>query len=68
MSFLASEWRRFCQRQEIVAGHFLVFNYDGGHQHIVMVFDDTMCRRHYVASARGKAATSSSSSSSEDDE
>jgi hypothetical protein len=30
-----------------------------------MVFDDTMCRRHYVVPAHGKAAAASSS---EDDE
>jgi hypothetical protein len=49
-----------------VDGHFLVLNYDGGHTLTVTVFDDTMCRRHYGAPARGKAATASSSS--EDDE
>jgi hypothetical protein len=49
-----------------VAGHFVVFNYDGEHQITVSVFDLTMCRRHYVATARGKAVVSSSSS--EDDQ
>jgi hypothetical protein len=63
--YLASGWRRFCQRHEIVAGHFLIFNYDGDHQITVMVFDETMCHRHYVAPARGKAAASPSS---EDDQ
>jgi hypothetical protein len=29
--YLASGWRRFCQRHEIMAGHFVVFNYDGEH-------------------------------------
>jgi hypothetical protein len=58
--YLASGRRRFCQRHEIVAGHFVVFNYDGEHQITVSVFDQTMCRRHYVATARGKAAVSSS--------
>jgi hypothetical protein len=58
--YLANGWRRFCQRHEIVAGHFLVFNYDSGHQIMVTVFDETMCHRHYVAPARGKAAVSSS--------
>jgi hypothetical protein len=64
--YLASGWRRFCQRYKIVAGHFVVFNYDGDHQITVTVFDETMCHRHYVAPARGKAAVSSSSS--EDDQ
>jgi hypothetical protein len=63
--YLASGWRRFCQRHDIVAGHFLVFNYDGGHQIKVTVFDETMSHRHYVAPARGKAAVFPSS---EDDE
>jgi hypothetical protein len=63
--FLASGWRRFCQRHEIVAGHFVIINYDGEHQIMVSVFDQTMCRWHYVATARGKAAVSSSS---EDDQ
>jgi hypothetical protein len=59
--YLASGWRRFYQRHEIMAGHFLVFNYDGDQQITVMVFDETMCRRHYVVPAHGKAAISSSS-------
>jgi hypothetical protein len=63
--YLGSGWRRFCQRHEIMAGHFIVFNYDGGHQITVTVFDETMCRRHNVAPARSKGAVSSSS---EDDE
>jgi hypothetical protein len=42
------------------AGHFVVFNYDGEHQIMVLVFDQTMCRQHYIATARGKAAVSSS--------
>jgi hypothetical protein len=63
---VASEWKRFCQRHEIVAGHFILFNYDGEHQITVTVFDETMCHRHYVATARGEAAVSSSSD--EDDE
>jgi hypothetical protein len=45
--------------------HFLFFNYDGDQQVTVMVFDETMCRRHYVVPVRGKAVVSSSS---EDDE
>jgi hypothetical protein len=60
--YLANGWRRFCQRHEIVVGHFVVFNYDGEHQITVSVFDQTMCHRHYVAAARGKAAISSPSS------
>jgi hypothetical protein len=64
--YLANGWRRFCQRHEIVAGHFVVFNYDVEHQITVSVFDQTMCRWHYVAAARGKAAVSSSSSPEDD--
>jgi hypothetical protein len=64
--YLASGWRRFCQRHEIVAGHFVIFNYDGEHQITVTVFDETMCHRHYVAAACGKAAFSSDDD--EDDE
>jgi hypothetical protein len=41
-----------------VASHFIVFNYNGDHQITVTVFDETMCCRHYVAPARGKAAIS----------
>jgi hypothetical protein len=48
-----------------MAGHFLVFNYDGDHQITVTVFDETMCHRHYIAPARGKTVVSSSS---EDDQ
>jgi hypothetical protein len=60
--YLESGWRRFCERHEIVPGHFVVFNYDGEHQITVSVFDQTMRRRHYNAIARGKAIVSSSSS------
>jgi hypothetical protein len=49
--YLASGWRRFCHKHEIEAGHFVVFNYDGNHTLTVTVFDDAMCRRHYVAPA-----------------
>jgi hypothetical protein len=45
-----------------VAGHFVVFNYDGDHQIMVTVLDETMYHWHYVAPTRGKAAVSSSSS------
>jgi hypothetical protein len=58
--YLASGWWRFCQWHKIMAGHFIVFNYDGEHQITVSAFDETMCHRHYVATARGKAAVSSS--------
>jgi hypothetical protein len=64
--YLASGWRRFCQRHEIMAVHFVVFNYDGEYQITVSDFDQTMCHRHYDATACGKAAFSSSSS--EDDQ
>jgi hypothetical protein len=64
--YLASGWRRFCQQHEIVAGHFIVFNYDDEHQIMATVFDETMCHRHYVATARGRATISSSSN--KDDE
>jgi hypothetical protein len=64
--YLASGWRKFCHRHEIVAEHFVIFNYDGEHQITVTVFDETMYRRHYVATARGKAVVSSSFD--EDDE
>jgi hypothetical protein len=59
--YLASGWRRFCHKHEIEAGHFVVFNYDGDHTLTVTVFNDAMCRRHYVAPARGKADAASSS-------
>jgi hypothetical protein len=49
-----------------VVGHFVIFNYDDNHQIMVTVFDETMCRRHYVMTARGKAVVSSSSSSEDD--
>jgi hypothetical protein len=64
--YLASGWRKFCQWHEIMAGHFVIFNYDGEHQITATVFDETMCRRHYVAIAHNKAVISSSSD--EDDE
>jgi hypothetical protein len=64
--YLANGWRRFCKRHEIMADHFVVFSYDGEHQITVSVFDQTMCRRHYIVAARGKAVVSSSSS--EDDQ
>jgi hypothetical protein len=54
--YLASGWRRFCQKLQIKAGHFVVFNYDNDYILTVTVFDDTMCHRHYVAPTRGKAA------------
>jgi hypothetical protein len=57
--YLASGWRRFCQRHDIMAGHFLIFIYDADHQITITVFDEDMCCQHYVAPARGKAAISS---------
>jgi hypothetical protein len=63
--YLASGWRRFCQRHKIMAGHFVVFTYDGDHQITIMVFDETMCRWHYVAPTDGKAAVSLSSKDNE---
>jgi hypothetical protein len=39
-SYLASGWRRFCQQHEIVAEHFLIFNYDDDHQITVTVCDN----------------------------
>jgi hypothetical protein len=48
-----------------MASRFLVFNYEDEHTITVMVFDDTMCLRHYTASFRANA---DSSSSPEDDE
>jgi hypothetical protein len=40
MPDLASGWRRFCQRHDIMAGHLLVFNFDGDHQITVMRADN----------------------------
>jgi hypothetical protein len=64
--YLASGWRRFCQGHGIVAGHLFVFNFDSDHQITVTVFDEDMCRRQYVAPARGKPAVSSSSDDEDD--
>jgi hypothetical protein len=49
--FLAKGWKRFCRVHEIEANHFLVFNYDGDHIITISVFDESMCRRHYIAAA-----------------
>jgi hypothetical protein len=65
-SYLASGWRRFFQRHDIMAGNHLVFNFDVDHQITVNVFDADMCRHQYVAPARGKPDVSSSSD--EDDQ
>jgi hypothetical protein len=43
-----------------MAGHFLVFNYDGEHTLTITAFDETMCHRHYTPAALGNAAASSS--------
>jgi hypothetical protein len=64
--YLASGWRRFCQRHDIVAGNLLVFNFDGDHQITVNVFNADMCRRQYVAPARGKPDVSSSDEEEDD--
>jgi hypothetical protein len=53
--YLASGWRRFCQRHDIVPGHLLVFNFDGDHQITVTVFDDDMCHREYAAPAHASS-------------
>jgi hypothetical protein len=42
--YLANGWMRFCQRHDIVAGHLLVFKFNGDHQITVTVFDEDMCR------------------------
>jgi hypothetical protein len=65
--YLASGWRRFCCVHETVDGHFVVFNYEDDHTITVKVFNDTMCRRHYVAAAHGKAVAAASSSSKDDE-
>jgi hypothetical protein len=57
--YLASGWRRFCQRHGIEVVHLLVFNFDGDHQITITVFDEDMYRRQYVAPALGKPAISS---------
>jgi hypothetical protein len=59
--YLASRWRRFCQRHNIVVDHFLFFNFYGNHQITVTVFDEDICRRQYIAPARGNPVVSSSS-------
>jgi hypothetical protein len=64
--YLASGWRRFCQRHDIVAGNLLVFNFDDDHQIMVTVFNGDMCHRQYIVPARGKPAVSSSSSDKDD--
>jgi hypothetical protein len=64
--YLASGWRRFCQRHGIVAGNLLVFNFDDNHQITVNVFDGDMCHRQYVEPARGKPDVSSSSNDEDD--
>jgi hypothetical protein len=44
MPYLASGWRRFCQRHGIAAGNLLVFNFDADHQIMVTVLNSDMCR------------------------
>jgi hypothetical protein len=64
--YLASRWRRFCQRHDIVPGYLLVSNFDGDHQITVTVFDGDMFCRQYVAPARGKPDVSSSDDNKDD--
>jgi hypothetical protein len=64
--YLAIGWRRFCQRHNIMAGHLVVFNFDGDHQIKVTVFDEDMCRRQYIAPARGKPTVSSDDDGEDD--
>jgi hypothetical protein len=61
MMYLAIGWRRFCRVHEITADHFLIFNYDGEHTLTIMVFDETMCRHHYMPAILANAVASSSS-------
>jgi hypothetical protein len=49
-----------------VAGNLIVFNFDDDHQITVNVFDADMCRRQYVAPARGKPDVSSSDDDEDD--
>jgi hypothetical protein len=58
MMYLTSVWRRFCRVHEIMARHFLIFNYDKEHTLTVTLFDETMCRRHYTLATLANAAAS----------
>jgi hypothetical protein len=58
--YLAGGWWRFCRLHEIMAGHFIVFNYDGEQTITVTVFVETMCRHYYMPSLANIAVSSSS--------
>jgi hypothetical protein len=45
--FLKNGWKRFARSNDIEAGHFIVFKYDGHGDFSVKVFDGIMCSRHY---------------------
>jgi hypothetical protein len=45
--FLERGWERFARDHDLGLGNFLVFNYRCDAVLTVMVFDGTMCRRHY---------------------
>uniref|UniRef100_A0ACD5ZC44 Uncharacterized protein n=1 Tax=Avena sativa TaxID=4498 RepID=A0ACD5ZC44_AVESA len=45
--YLYTGWKQFTHAHEIEAGHFLIFKYDGNGVLVVIVFDETMCWRHY---------------------
>jgi hypothetical protein len=45
--FLKNGWKRFARSNDIEAGHFIVFKYDGNGEFSVKVFNETMCRRRY---------------------
>jgi hypothetical protein len=65
-SYLASGWRRFCQRHDIVADNLIVFNFDSDYQITINVFDGDMYHRQYVTPARSKPDVSSSSDDEDD--
>jgi hypothetical protein len=45
--FLKNSWKRFARSNDIEAGNFIVFKYDGHGDFSVKVFDGIMCSRHY---------------------
>jgi hypothetical protein len=59
MMYLTGVWRSNCRVHEIMARHFLVFNYDEEHTLTVTLFDETMCRRHYMPATLANAVVSS---------
>jgi hypothetical protein len=56
--YLTSGWKRFCRMHQIEAGHFVVTKYDGDYTLTVSIFDETMCRRHYIAAAAANDSNS----------